>query len=132
MDNPVIYLIKSADTKAITDALRKIVTSTGAKHIAQGAAGGALATMAVMPLDTISDVQKQWRNTKDQPELTEASKSFYKTTKEIYHPKIREGAEGGIKPFYAGFGGKLIKTVPAQAITWGVAAHLGDLLGTKK
>lgn len=93
-----------------------------------GAIGGAISTAVVMPIDTISDTQKQWRNTKNEPDLNRISKSFFATAKELAKPKVREGAEGGIKPFYAGAAGKLMKVVPASAISWDasqrVLAHM--------
>ena len=123
------YLTKRAKklpfVKGIQGYLKR---SPMAKEMLVGGGGGAIATMAVMPIDTISDTQKQWRMTKDQPELTQASKSFLATAKELAHPKIREGAKGGVRPFYAGAPGKLMKVVPSMALTFAGKQKIEGLL----
>lgn len=103
------------------------------KGLLPGAAAGTAATLAVMPLDTISDAQKQWRNTEKAPELNRVGKSFIQTAKELYNPKVREITDAmprGPKAFYTGMGGKLLKTVPSMAITYAVANSLTKKLET--
>jgi hypothetical protein len=126
------YLTKQAKgipfADAVKGAKRFVNKSPLAKKMLQGGAAGGAATLAVMPIDTISDTQKQWRNTKDQPELTHTSKSFLATAKELAHPKIREGAQGGVSPFYAGAGGKLLKVIPSMALTFAGEHKIEELL----
>jgi len=98
------------------------------RNILEGGLGGGLATALIMPIDTISDVQKQWRNTRNDPKLNEISHSFLATGKEILRPKIRENAEGGIRPFYAGAGGKFLKVIPSMGIAFGVKGAIGKHL----
>ena len=127
-------LIKHADFKTMAKGVQSYLNKTQNKTLRHATLGGLAAvvgTAALMPIDTISDVQKQWRNTKGEPELQSASKSFIATAKEIYKPKIRKDSEGGIRPFYAGVGGKLLKTVPQQAIMFGAMPYIGKSLGLK-
>lgn len=98
------------------------------KKMLAGGAAGAVAGMTTMPIDIISDTQKQWRNTRNDPQLNEVGKSFIATAKELYHPKIRKGAEGGIKPFYSGSGGKMLKIVPNMALAFAVQDRLSKLM----
>jgi hypothetical protein len=101
---------------------------TGIKKVITGGASTGLATALYMPIDTISDTQKQWRNTRGEPELNRVSRSFLSTAKELARPKIRENTQGGIKPFYAGAGGKLLKVVPLAGTGWAVEHHMTKLL----
>lgn len=97
------------------------------KGLIPGAAAGAASTLAVMPIDAISDAQKYWSAAENAPNLNRVGKSFISTAKELYNPKVRtltEHMPHGIKAFYTGIGGKLSKTVPAMAITYAVANSL--------
>jgi hypothetical protein len=95
------------------------------KKALPGAVAGAVATTAVMPLDTISDVQKQWRNDpKASPRIKEISRSFTGTAKEL-------NKQEGPSAFYAGYGGKLLKVVPSTAITFATAGAIMKKLKIK-
>jgi hypothetical protein len=124
MNKATTIILKTADTR------KKFLQV--AKSLIPGAAAGATATMAVMPLDTITDTQKQWRNTKDEPGLNRIGRSFSATTKELYDPKERKGADKGIAPFYTGAGGKIMKVAPSMAITYAFAKYLENKLGVHK
>ena len=124
------YLVKQAAGVPFADKLRQL--SPGMKKVLSAGVGTGLGTAIYMPLDTISDTQKQWRNTKGEPELNRASHSFLNTAKELAHPKIRKDTQGGVKPFYAGAGGKLLKVVPMGATTWAAEDHISKLLEAKK
>lgn len=93
-------------------------THAVARKMLQGGIAGGASTAIILPIDTTSDVQKQWRNTPNNPELNEISHSFLSTAKELARPKVRKDAEGGIKPFYVGAGGKLLKVAPAMSLTF--------------
>ena len=123
------YLTKQAGGQAYIKNLRKVFKRYPmAKDVAIGGAAGAVATGMIMPVDTISDTQKQWRMTNNEPQLNRISKSFLSTAKELAHPKVRKDAKGGISPFYAGGTGKLMKVVPAMGMTFAAREHLERLL----
>jgi len=99
------------------------------QSLVPGAVAGTIATSVVMPLDTISDAQKQWRNaaikTTEEAGLAQAGKSFMNTARELYNPKIRAAANSrGMKAFYSGYGGKMLKVVPSMALTYGIASAI--------
>ena len=123
------YLAKHAGIqKSVIKTVRKIMKPEMAKKVIGGGLAGGISTLAIMPIDTISDTQKQWRNTRGEPELNRTSHSFLATAKELAHPKIREGAQGGPKPFYAGAGGKLLKVMPSMALTFAAEHKIRGLL----
>lgn len=107
-------------------------TLNNIKSLVAGAGAGAITGMAVMPLDVISDTQKQWRNTRNDKQLNEVGKSFTSTAKELYRPKVRENADGGIGAFYAGAGGKMTKIIPNSALMFAVNNKLQKVLKVAK
>lgn len=106
-------IIKLGDAKALVSKTPKII-----RQMVAGGIGGGMAGMAIMPIDTISDTQKQWRNTRNDPELNRVGRSFTATAKELYRPKVRKGSEveGGAQAFYTGASGKMMKIVPNMAL----------------
>lgn len=104
------------DPQSWRNAARKLRDNPVFQKAVAGGLSGMGSAAIIMPVDTISDTQKQWRNTRNEPELNRISKSFLATAKELVHPKARENAQGGIRPFYAGGIGKLLKVAPAQAM----------------
>jgi hypothetical protein len=123
------YLIKRSGIGPARKAIRRVFKSELGREAILGGLAGGVATGVMMPVDTISDTQKQWRNTRGEPELNRTSRSFLATAKELAHPKIRENTQGGPSPFYAGAAGKFMKTIPYGAVMF-AAKH--KLLNTVK
>lgn len=88
--------------KSKHDILNKLVS---------GAAAGAGATAVVYPIDTVSDVQKIWSVARHNPKLNHIGKSWGRTAKALLN-------KDGIKGFYGGFGGKVLKVAPSMALTF--------------
>lgn len=118
------YLMKQAAGEPFIKRLGNIRHSPAFRKILTAGTAGGLTSLAIMPIDTISDTQKQWRNTRGEPELNRISHSFLGTAKELARPKVRENTKGGVRPFYAGAAGKLMKTIPSNALMFALEQQL--------
>jgi len=82
------------------------------KDLTAGAVAGAVSNLAVAPIDTVADTQRNWRTLSSATKAERAaSKSALETAKLIYK-------ERGMGGFYGGAGTKVLKVAPATALSF--------------
>lgn len=111
--------------KEVLTKKQKSPVSDTLKSLVPGAAAGVVGSSIVMPIDVTSDTQRQWQRSKSVSAAQQkASKSFLGTAKQIHR-------ESGIKGFYSGYAGKMLKIAPSMAITFLVQDALRKKLEKK-
>lgn len=91
-----------------------------------GAAAGAVSTMAVQPLDQIQNMMSTYKSNSAYKTRTKSYKdlikAMYRNDMNVALKRSSEYTRGlkGLKPFYAGIGIKMIKTMPQSAILLGL------------
>lgn len=93
------------------------------KRLIPGAIGGAVGTMATMPLDVTKDLMKTWK-AKGTPAEKEMSKSFVRTFRHILKTQ-------GPKGLFTGWGPSMGKIVPSMALTFAVGDAIKNRLEKK-
>ena len=123
------------------------------KSLLPGAVGGIVSGSVVMPIDVASDTMRQWgKTTGESLAHSEAAHSLWKTTKQIFNeskldpktlskiksPRFAGLAERlnkpvvrGLKGFYSGYGGKMLKIAPAMALTIGTSNYIKQQMEKK-
>lgn len=87
-------------------------TDDKVKDLIAGATAGALSNLAVAPIDTVADTQRNWRTLSSSTKAErKASSSAIQTAKMVFK-------ERGIKGFYGGAGTKVLKVAPATALSF--------------
>lgn len=91
-----------------------------------GALAGAASTMAVQPLDQIQNMMSTYKSNSAYKTRTKSYKDLIKAMYRndmnavLKHPSEYTKGLKGLKPFYAGIGVKMIKTMPQSAILLGL------------